>query len=301
MEERIERFLAALGRDRGFSPNTVSAYRNDLTQFCHFLCEQHAVQSWAELSETILTNYVLYLRERGYANATVARKVAAVKSFCHYLVECGELRHDPAAELPSPKVDKFIPRAITPEQVEALLAQPARERTPEALRDKAMLETLYASGMRVSELTALDVDDLDLEAGQVRCGNKPERQRWVPLSSSAIAALDEYLQLGRPFLRQSPTEQALFLNHRGSRLTRQGFWLILKSYAEAAELGGHHTAHPAAHLRRARTHPRPRPARDPAGAGARQHLHHSGVSAGCRAGRARQRACPRLDCRGVLR
>ncbi|MBX5444297.1 tyrosine recombinase [Sphaerobacter sp.] len=237
MEERIERFLAALGRDRGFSPNTVSAYRNDLTQFCHFLCEQHAVQSWAELSETILTNYVLYLRERGYANATVARKVAAVKSFCHYLVECGELRHDPAAELPSPKVDKFIPRAITPEQVEALLAQPARERTPEALRDKAMLETLYASGMRVSELTALDVDDLDLEAGQVRCGNKPERQRWVPLSPSAIAALDEYLQLGRPFLRQSPTEQALFLNHRGSRLTRQGFWLILKSYAEAAELG----------------------------------------------------------------
>src|SRR5690606_15986163 len=153
MEERIERFLAALGRDRGFSPNTVSAYRNDLSQFCHFLCEQHALQSWAELTGTILTNYVLYLRERGYANATVARKVAAVKSFCHYLVECGELRHDPAAELPSPKVDKFIPRAITPERVEALLAQPARERTPEALRDKAMLETLYASGMRVSELT----------------------------------------------------------------------------------------------------------------------------------------------------
>src|SRR5690606_41083065 len=83
MEERIERFLAALGRDRGFSPNTVSAYRNDLSQFCHFLCEQHALQSWAELTGTILTNYVLYLRERGYANATVARKLAAVKSFCH--------------------------------------------------------------------------------------------------------------------------------------------------------------------------------------------------------------------------
>ncbi|MDI3339088.1 MAG: tyrosine recombinase [Sphaerobacter sp.] len=237
MEEQIERFLAALGRDRGFSPNTISAYRNDLSQFCLFLREHQRLQCWQELTETILTSYVLHLRERSYANATVARKVAAVKSFCHYLVEVGELRHDPAAGLPSPKVDKFIPRAITPEEVAALLAQPARERTPEALRDKAMLETLYASGMRVSELTALNVEDVDLEGAQIRCGNKPERQRWVPLSDSAVAALQEYLRVGRPLLRQSADETALFLNHRGSRLTRQGFWLILKSYAEAAELG----------------------------------------------------------------
>lgn len=237
MEEQIERFLAALGRDRGFSPNTISAYRNDLSQFCLFLREHQQIQCWQEVSETTLTSYVLHLRERSYANATVARKVAAVKSFCHYLVEVGELRHDPAAGLPSPKVDKFIPRAITPEEVAALLAQPARERTPEALRDKAMLETLYASGMRVSELTALNVEDVDLEGAQIRCGNKPERQRWVPLSDSAVAALQEYLRVGRPLLRQSADETALFLNHRGSRLTRQGFWLILKSYAEAAELG----------------------------------------------------------------
>lgn len=237
MEERIASFLAALEGDRGFSLNTVAAYRNDLNQFCSFLREHQGVGSWPELTESHLTSYVLFLRERSYANSTVARKVAAVKSFCHFLLEQGDVRHDPAESLPSPKVDKFIPRAITHEQVAALLAQPGRERTPEALRDKAMLETLYATGMRVSELTALNVDQIDFEEGQVHCGNNPARMRWVPLSPSALSALDEYLRLGRPFLRQSPDEQALFLNHRGSRLTRQGFWLILKAHAEAADLG----------------------------------------------------------------
>ena len=237
MQDQVERFLAALGGERGFSLNTVSAYRNDLGQFSLYLRDEQPVGSWGELDSERLQRYVLYLHERRYAKSTVARKVAAVKSFCHYLLEEGVLRHDPSSELPSPKVDKFIPRTITPEQVAELMEQPARSRSPEALRDKAMLETLYATGMRVSELMSLDVEDLNLTGGQLRCGRKPDRARWVPLTAEAVSALDAYLQTGRRELRSVIDEPAVFLNHRGSRLTRQGFWLILKGYAESANIG----------------------------------------------------------------
>jgi integrase/recombinase XerD len=236
MEEQIERFLAVLADDRGFSGNTIMAYRNDLGQFTMFLRDGQSVASWKEFADSHLINYVLYLKERRYASSTVARKIAAVKSFCHFIVEQGILRHDPSSSLAAPRVQRFVPRTLSPDQIATLLAQPARLRTPEALRDKAMLETLYATGMRVSELTALDMEDIDLPRDRVHCGKKRERCRWVPLGESAVTALDEYVQLGRPLLRQSSDDSAVFLNHRGSRLTRQGFWLILKAYGEAAKI-----------------------------------------------------------------
>ncbi len=236
MEELIGRFLEGLEGDRGFSPNTVSAYRNDLGQFTTFLQSTYSLESWPELADSHLTGFVLFLRERGYANSTVARKVAAVRSFCHYLIDERLLRHDPSASLPSPRVDKFVPRAITHDEMNALLARASEQRTPEGLRDLAMLETLYSTGMRVSELTALDTSDIDLSAKQLSCGRKPDRTRTVPLTDAATEALTTYLETGRPLLCQDGEESAVFLNHRGSRLTRQGFWLILKSHAEAANV-----------------------------------------------------------------
>jgi integrase/recombinase XerD len=234
MEELIGRFLDGLEGDRGFSPNTVSAYRNDLGQFCEYLHTGNSIGSWLELSSSHLTGFVLFLRERDYANSTVARKVAAVRSFCHYLIGEGLLRHDPSDSLPSPRVDKFVPRAISRNEIEALLTHAAELRTPEGMRDLAMLQTLYSTGMRVSELTSLDMSDIDLAEGEVCCGRKPDRSRTVPLSESATGALTTYFDAGRPLLRQDADEHAVFLNHRGSRLTRQGFWLILKAHAEAA-------------------------------------------------------------------
>ncbi len=236
MEELVGRFLEGLEGDRGFSPNTVSAYRNDLGQFTTFLQSTYSLKSWPELTDSQLTGFVLFLRERSYANSTVARKVAAVRSFCHYLIDERLLRHDPSASLPSPRVDKFVPRAITHDEMNALLARASEQRTPEGLRDLAMLETLYSTGMRVSELTALDISDIDLSAKQLCCGRKPERTRTVPLTDAATEALNTYLETGRPLLLQDGEESAVFLNHRGSRLTRQGFWLILKSHAEAANV-----------------------------------------------------------------
>ncbi|CCF85883.1 tyrosine recombinase [Nitrolancea hollandica] len=236
MEDQIERFLAALAQDRGFSGNTIAAYRNDLGQFAVFLRTDKKIESWKEFTDNHLISYVLHLRDRSYASSTVARKIAAVKSFCHYIVDQGVLRHDPSTSLTSPRVEKFVPRTLSPDQIAALLEQPARSRTPEALRDKAMLETLYATGMRVSELTSLDLEDIDFTSQRVQCGKKPDRCRWVPLASEAGEALDEYLQIGRPLLRQSSDDPAVFLNHRGTRLTRQGFWLILKAYGEAVNI-----------------------------------------------------------------
>lgn len=233
MEKQVARFLEQLQSDRGFSNNTISAYRNDLKQFLAFMQKERGLSSWMELNEGQLTSYVLHLREREYARSTVARKVAAVKSFCHFLVSDGVLRADPTDNLASPRVDKFVPKAISEAEIQQLLAKPSELMTPEALRDKAMLETLYATGMRVSELTSLNVSDVDLAQSEICCGKRPDRERRVPLSMNAVNAITKYLTDGRPKLRTSSDMPALFLNHRGNRLTRQGFWLILKSYADA--------------------------------------------------------------------
>jgi integrase/recombinase XerD len=245
MQESVERFLLVLETERGFSLNTVVAYRNDLSQFVARLRAMPpeemlpSIESWAELTDGHLTTYLLHLRTRDYAASTVARKTAAIKSFCQFLAQAGELTGDPAAKMASPKVDKNVPRAITPHEVSRLLEQPARggdASKPEALRDRAMLETLYATGMRVSELVALNLDHLDLERGSVRCSGKAGRERVVPLSEGAVRSLGAYLADGRPAIALG-NDDALFLNHRGSRLTRQGFWLILKSYAHRARIG----------------------------------------------------------------
>lgn len=244
MQDSVDRFLQVLESERGFSANTISAYRNDLVQFIGYLQQppegdhQRPVADWAELTDQHLSIYLLHLRERDYRASTVARKTAAIKSFCHFLMTEGVMRGDPAANMVSPKVDKYVPKAISPDEVDRLLAEPrkdAERNRPEALRDYAMLEALYASGMRVSELVALNLDDIDLEKATVCCSGKAGRKRYVPLRPSAVEALKRYLEDGRPAIAMSD-EPALFLNHRGNRLTRQGFWLILKSYAERAQI-----------------------------------------------------------------
>jgi integrase/recombinase XerD len=265
MHQDVERFLQVLEAERGFSVNTIFAYRNDLTQFLTFLGGETAdegvrgasdddvvctagasshwiphVEKWDQLTDNDLTSYLLYLRSRKYASSTVARKMAAIKSFFNFLIAEGQLRGDPGARMTAPRVDKYTPRAITPGEVERLLQQPAKDgdsaaRRPEAARDRAMLETLYATGMRVSELVALDCEDVNLLERYMRCAGRTTRERQVPLRESAVEAIDYYLFQARPLLVLRE-ENALFLNHRGNRLTRQGFWLILKSYASKAEI-----------------------------------------------------------------
>jgi len=234
MEQQVERFLQSLQAEKDFSINTISAYRNDLSQFVAQLSGEQGVTTWGEVNRDHLVTYLLYMRERKYAASTIARKTAALKSFFHYLTEQGTVPDDPSELLTSPKVDKYVPRAITPDEVERLLAQPAKSSGAEALRDRAMLETLYSTGVRVSELVALDVGSVDMAGERVRCAGKAGRERMIPLKPTAVRALRDYLQRGRARIARDGDDAALFLNHRGQRLTRQGFWLILKGYARQA-------------------------------------------------------------------
>ena len=245
MQSAIQRFLFGLESERGFSANTISAYRNDLGQFVAYLMAPPAADhltpatAWGEVDESHMNVYLLHLRSRGYASSTVARKTAAIKSFCHFLTEDGVVRLDLSVNMTTPKVEKYVPRAITLDEMDLLLSQPgdgSDADRPEAIRDRAMLETLYSTGVRVSELVALDQADLNLDGHAVRCVGKAGRERYVPLRPSACASLGRYLDEARPVLAPED-EVSLFVNHRGHRLTRQGFWLILKSYAERANIG----------------------------------------------------------------
>lgn len=245
MQSTIQRFLTDLESERGFSANTIAAYRNDLSQFASYLAKppesDHLtpVADWDQVDDAHMNVYLLHLRSRDYASSTIARKTAAIKSFCHFLTTDGVVRSDLSANVSTPRVEKYVPRAITLDEMDLLLAQPRANGAagrPEAIRDHAMLETLYSTGMRVSELVALNQADLDLESGTVRCAGKAGRERRVPLRPSAREALAEYLAEARASLVPDD-EESLFVNHRGRRLTRQGFWLILKSYAEQANIG----------------------------------------------------------------
>ncbi|MGB9634425.1 MAG: site-specific tyrosine recombinase/integron integrase, partial [Chloroflexaceae bacterium] len=238
MQEQVDQFLEYLAAERGTSANTIAAYRTDLDQLCAYLRDQN-LNEWQSVTSDHVLGFMLYLRERRYANSTIARRTAALKSFFGYLTEQHIITNDPTRRIDSPRVDRYPPRALSQHQVDELLELPLRSSSPEGLRDKAMLELLYATGLRVSELVALNVSDVLLEQGSVRCAGRAGRERVLPLGATAVTALEEYLDTARTCLLHNgnqPTE-ALFLNHRGKRLTRQGLWLILKGYAE--EVGLH--------------------------------------------------------------
>lgn len=251
MRKERESFLNHLATQKGFSSNTVEAYRNDLSQLASYIEEQAVAKgysaAWSSVDRNLLIGYILDLKERGYASATVARKVAAMKSFFDFLVSEGILKADPTENLSSPRVGKSLPKALSVRDLEALLNEPAKSSSVEAMRDKAMLELMYACGMRVSELVSMNVADLDLSAGFVRCFGKGSKERVIPIHDKAIGALEVYLAKARPALLRDTDEKALFLNRRGERLTRQGFWLILKAYVKAAGITADVTPHTLRH------------------------------------------------------
>jgi integrase/recombinase XerD len=238
MRDLVDAFLNYLAIEKGFSANTVSAYRNDLGQLAGFIEGMAAAKGfkaeWLSVDRNLLINYIIDLKDRNYSSATVARKVAAVKSFFAFLVAERKIQNDPTENISSPKVNKSLPKPLSLAEIDILLAEPAKSSTPEAMRDVAMLELLYAGGMRVSELIDLNVNDINLKAGFVRCLGKGSKERIIPVHDRAVRSVKEYISEARPHLLKGKEEQALFLNRRGDRLTRQGFWLILKGHAKSA-------------------------------------------------------------------
>jgi len=260
LESNLEKYLSALSQEKRYSRNTVAAYRNDLSQFVqYFVASISAADGEAQLTLEQLARYVEHLktgtlrdtagREKPAATSTVARKVAALKSFFRYLTERGLIESDPAKGLDAPKVKKRLPRTLSGPEVERLLTAPGDSNQPKILRDRALLELLYATGMRVSELVSLNLDDVNLVSHDVRVrSDRGDRERIIPVQERAMAALQTYLERGRPALvRKQPDQLSLFLNHRGQKLTRQGMWLIIREYAQQAGIPFEVTPHTLRH------------------------------------------------------
>ena len=253
MNEHVEKFIAYLVSERNLTPNTTSAYRTDLNQFLSFMATRK-VSDMSRAENADVLAFMLFLKEKQYSNATVARRTAAVKSFYAFLVSIRAVSIDPTNAIESPKVEREAPKSLTPNQVDELMELPQRVRSPERTRDRAMFEVLYCSGVRVSELVGLNIGDIDMTKKIIRCVGKGKKLRILPISESALTALEEYLDNAYSQLvmeKQSP-DRTLFVNHRGGRLTRQGFWLILKQYADelgVADLTPHMLRHSfAAHM-----------------------------------------------------
>ena len=280
MEKRVAAFLHYMSAERGSSKNTIDAYRNDLSGFSEFVQRERgtddngdagasngagnrsddlpdandAADAIAELDRELILDYIAWLADsgpggKGYAKATVARKVAAVKSFCSFLLDAGDLTSNPTASVDSPRAPKPVPQPLSTAEVDLLLRAPLAHDSAEAARDAAMLELMYATGMRVTELVSLNMDSIHLtpRPGYVRCLGKGAKERTIPVYDQAARSIERYLEEARPTLLRNRPQSALFVNRRGERLTRQGFWLILKGYAKQAKIASHVTPHTLRH------------------------------------------------------
>lgn len=239
MERQLKHFFEFLENDRKLSENTLQSYKRDLKQFRRYLeaCELH----YNKVKEDDIKDYIRELQEEGKKASSISRGIASIRSFYQFVLKNKKVKIDPTENIQSPKIEKRVPSVLTSKEVELLLDQP-KDVDLKGIRDKAMLEFAYATGMRVTEIISLNMEDVNLEEGYVSCkhGNK---QRNIPLGNMSLKALKEYVEEARDILVKTEEEQALFVNINGSRLTRQGFWKIIKFYKEQAHITKDITPH----------------------------------------------------------
>lgn len=239
MEKQIKLFLEFLKNDKKLSDNTLQSYRRDVEQYYNYVNTNKI--NYLKINEEGIKKYLEYLQEVGKKNSTISRSLASIRSFYHFLVRTKKAKKDPTEAIATPKVEKKAPCILSSQEIELLLNQP-KDVDLKGIRDKAMLEFAYATGMRVTEIISLDIDNVNLEDGYVTCvtGNK---ERNIPLGSLSLKALKEYVEQARDILIKDENEKALFVNINGRRLTRQGFWKIVKYYKEQAHINKDITPH----------------------------------------------------------
>ena len=244
MRGEVDRFEQYLREVKQASENTVQSYRRDLMQMITYL-EEKEIREAAKVTKTSLHGYILHMDEQGKAATTISRMMAAMKAFFNY--ECMQacIRRNPAESLHAPKVEKKAPVILSVDQVSALLAQPSGQ-TPKEIRDKAMLALLYATGIRVSELIGIQMEDINMNIGFLVCRDG-ERERTIPFGRSAKAALEEYLEHARNDLLRGKGSDYFFVNCTGGAMSRQGFWKIIKYYGEKAGIEEDITPHTLRH------------------------------------------------------
>jgi integrase/recombinase XerD len=238
-------YLVYIRVEKGLSPRTVEAYGRDLSRWVEFI-SQRGKSYPSEVEREEITEFLETLRQRGLSPRSLARATATLRSFQRFLTQEGRYGSFPAADLPAPRQGHILPKVLSQDEVESLLEQPIIG-DPRGLRDKAILETLYGTGIRISELTGLDIEDLELGEGEMRVVGKGARERLVPIGDAAAEALREYLGMGRPKLSHGKSQRAVFLNQRGGRLTRQGAWGVVRKYAGRVGLEDKMTPHTLRH------------------------------------------------------
>lgn len=244
MELEIKEFMEYLAREKQASKNTQVSYGRDLSQMAEYLADKGILEP-EKVTRTILDSYILYLEREGKASTTISRVLASVKAFFHYEFCQARIPKDPAELLKAPKVEKKAPTILSVEQVTSLLDQPKGD-SPKELRDKAMLELLYATGIRVSELIGLELEDVNLPVGFITCRDQ-HKERTVPFGRVTRQALERYLTEARGPLLKGKESSLLFVNCSGGSMSRQGFWKIIKYYGEKAGIDADITPHTLRH------------------------------------------------------
>ena len=216
----LDEFLAYLKVEKGYSPNTITSYRNDILKFTKQPFTQKGI-----------TGFIRDLSRQGMAASSISRNIASLKTFCHYLLGEGYIDTDPSAEIPFPRTGKWLPKALSMNDATLLVESP-NKKDKRSLRDRAILELLYGCGLRASEIVGLNVNDVNIAAGFVRSYGKGSKERIVPAGGEALYAIEAYIKVARPRLLKKKTADALFLGGGGKRLSRQGLWLIVKKYVK---------------------------------------------------------------------
>ena len=231
MEEYLESFVLYMASIRENSHNTVVSYKRDIANYIDYL-KENGIKSLGKADKMTVISYLLQMKKEGKAASTVARNLASIRAFYGYMVSMGEKIKDPTVSVSPPPIDKKQPEFLTAKEAELLLNQPKTAEV-KGMRDKAMLELLYATGIKVSEITELTVDDINLKQGFLRCSTKTH-ERVVPIGRKAVSAVRLYLDKSRPKLAVHDSIRYLFLNRNGTKMSRQGFWKILKGYGKSA-------------------------------------------------------------------
>ena len=244
MEKEINAFITYLHNVKGTSANTEMSYKRDLEKVQHFM-ESRGIHEASEVSGQDLSDYVKYLEDNKFAAATVSRNIASIKAFYHYMVQEGMVEKDLSDSLKAPKIEKKIPEIMSPDEVVRLLEQPSGN-SPKEIRDKAMLELLYATGIRVTELITLNLSDVNMPMGFILCRDR-NKERVIPFGTEAKNALTRYLDGTRDEMLENKSSDVLFANCSGQPMSRQGFWKLIKYYAKKADIKADITPHTLRH------------------------------------------------------
>jgi integrase/recombinase XerD len=247
MGDQLKDFIHFLIVEKGLAKNTIVSYERDLKSYIHYLNTAENIQHLNDVQRVHIVHFLGLLKEQGKSSKTLARHIASLRAFHQFLIRDKVTDHDPSVHIETPKMERALPKVLNLQEVETLLDSP-KQNDHFGIRDKAMLEILYATGIRVSELIGLDLGDVHLTMGFVRCIGKGNKERIIPIGKTAANSLKHYLEQGRPFfVNKKQRDEALFLNHHGMRLTRQGFWKILKRLAAEAGIQKDLTPHTLRH------------------------------------------------------